>query len=71
MSTCHGIPNMIKASHISFKIIWLTFFIISTGLGSYYVIDSLLDYLRFQTVANIKVIQENQVPTIRNNRRPS
>ena len=65
-STAHGIPNMIKTSSILFKIIWSIVFILSTCAGSYFVIDSTLDYLKFQTVTNIKVIQEmqSQFPTL-------
>jgi len=65
-STAHGIPNIVKAKHLVIKIVWLVFFIISTGFGSYFVIDSVLDYLKFQTITTIKVVQEkqSQFPTV-------
>ncbi len=66
LSTAHGIPNIIKTDNLLFKIIWLIVLVISTGTGSYYVIDSIFDYLKFQTVTNIKVIEEkqSQFPTL-------
>ena len=65
-STAHGIPNIVKTSSILFKIIWSIAFILSTCAGSYFVINSTLDYLKFQTVSSIKVIQEmqSQFPTL-------
>ena len=65
-STSHGLPNIVKAKNLHTKITWSIFFIISTGVGLYYVIDSILDYLKFQTITNIKVTREkqSQFPTV-------
>ena len=65
-STAHGIPNILNARNLAFKIIWLIVFIISTCAGSYFVIDSVLDYLKFQSITSLEVIQENrsQFPTL-------
>ena len=52
-STAHGIPNIVKTSSILFKIIWSIAFILSTCAGSYFVINSTLDYLKFQTVSSM------------------
>lgn len=65
-STAHGLPNIVRAENFTFKIMWLLFFISSTCVGSYYVVDSIFDYLKFNTVANVKVVDEmqSQFPTV-------
>jgi len=41
---------------------WSFLTITSASIGSYYVIDAVLGYLRFKTVSKIEVITEKQVP---------
>jgi len=65
-STVHGISRIVKSKRLVFKIVWLIFFIASSTTGSYYVIDSIFDYFKCQTITTIKVIQEkqSQFPTV-------
>lgn len=65
-STAHGIPHLIRAKKIFFKLMWFTFTLISACLGSYFVIDNILDYLKYKTVTTIDVINEfeSQFPTL-------
>jgi hypothetical protein len=65
-STAHGIPHLIRAKKIFFKLMWFTVTLISACLGSYFVIDNILDYLKYKTVTTIDVINEfeSQFPTI-------
>jgi hypothetical protein len=59
-STAHGIPNIVKTDNLIVKIMWIIFLIVSISAGSYYTIDSILDYLKFNTVTTIQVISEDQ-----------
>jgi len=65
-STAHGIPNIMKSNSLIIKIMWAVFFIASTVAGSYYTIDSILDYLRFNTVTTIQILDEekSEFPTV-------
>jgi len=65
-STAHGIPNIMKSNSLIIKIMWAVFFIASTVAGSYYTIDSILDYLRFNTVTTIQILDEekSKFPTV-------
>ena len=58
VSTIHGIPNMIRSKKLFIFIMWSTFTILSACLGSYFVIDSVLNYLKFESVTKIVVINE-------------
>ena len=62
-STVHGFPNIIRSKNV---IMWSSFTLIFTCLGSYFVIDSILDYSKFTTVTRIEVItqQQSQFPTV-------
>lgn len=65
-STANGVPNMLRARNIFLKIMWLTFLIMSTCAGSYYTIDSIIDFFKYSSVTHINVINEDQsqFPTI-------
>ena len=65
-STAHGIPNIMKSNSLIIKIMWAVFFIASTVAGSYYTIDSILDYLRFNTITTIQILDEekSEFPTV-------
>jgi hypothetical protein len=61
-SSANGLPNIVNARNLFFRTMWLIFFIFSTLAGSYYTIDSVLNYLKFNVVTTIKVINEQQSP---------
>jgi hypothetical protein len=55
-------PNIVRSKRLVILLIWSTFTIISTCLGSYYVINSILEFLKYSTVTKIEVINEKQIP---------
>jgi len=65
-STSHGIPNIIKSDEKCLKIMWLVFFLLSSSVGIYTIIQSFNNYFSFDVVTSIKVIKEMPVefPTI-------
>lgn len=65
-SSVNGLPNLVKASNIFLKIMWSISLIISTCVGSYYTIDSIIDFFKYNSVTIIDVIheQQSQFPTI-------
>ncbi len=65
-STAHGLPNMVRTKNSLIVLMWSICFLIATGLCSYITIQSLIDYLKFDTVTSINEISENksQFPTV-------
>jgi len=65
-STAHGLPNILRSKQIFIKIIWFIFIICSVCFGSYFVLDNILDFLKYKTTTTISVISEDRVifPTI-------
>ena len=65
-STAHGLPNILRTKQIFIKIIWFIFLIFSTCVGSYFVIDNIIDYLKYKTTTTISIVNENSVefPTV-------
>ncbi len=61
VSTTHGLPNAFKTNRIIFKIMWISFFVISTFFGVNTVIDIIKTYLNYEIVTKIDVITE--IPT--------
>jgi len=59
-SSANGIPNIIRAKSLFFKLIWTICFVISACTGAYYTVDSIFDYLKYNTVTTFDVIAENQ-----------
>jgi hypothetical protein len=66
LSTCHGMPNIVRTQNLFILIMWSFFTVASTCFCSYFVIKAILDYLKNSTITNIQVISENQAqfPTI-------
>ena len=73
VSSAHGIPSILRTRHIFIKIMWLIFTLISFGFTSNLVVKSTLDYLEYNTVSSVNIIQEfkSQFPTITFCRTPS
>ena len=65
-STIHAIPNIFRSKIIFVKAIWFLSLIISTGFCSYMVVKSIQNYLEFNVVTKITVVDENPIvfPTI-------
>ena len=61
-----GISNIIRSDNLFVIIVWIIFILLSTAVGFNYVIKSIIDYLRYNTVTTIDVINERSVqfPTI-------
>jgi hypothetical protein len=66
MSTAHGIPNILRSNNLFLIIMWSMVCGLSVCVGSYFVIDNVLDYLKYNTVSTISVVSEQSVqfPTI-------
>jgi hypothetical protein len=62
LSTSHGVPNIFRTKNLFILIIWSFFTILSASFGSYLVLDSILDYLKYNTVTKIELINEQLVP---------
>lgn len=65
-SSAHGIQNIIRSKNTIIIWMWSFFLVISTCTGSYFVIKSTLDYLKYHTVTTISIIneQKTQFPTV-------
>lgn len=61
VSTSHGLPNIFRSQHSAIKLMWLCLFIASISMGFYLVSKSIIEYLNFEAVTKIDVI--NETPT--------
>lgn len=61
-STSHGIPNIVRSTSLLLKLMWATCLIVSTGLCSYLVVKSIMNYFEYEVVTKINVIYENPAP---------
>lgn len=58
-TTIHGIPNMVgEHGPMSFRIAWLFFFLASMGACAYFMYLSIADYLQYEVVSTMSVIDE-------------
>ena len=57
-TSVHAIPNIIRTPHRKLKIIWIIFFLISTGFCLFLVFKSITTYLEFEITTKIKYIYE-------------
>ena len=60
-STSHGLPNIFRSQHSAIKLMWICLFTASISMGFYIVTKSIIEYLDFETVTKINVI--NETPT--------
>ena len=65
-SSAHGLPRLLRSKNCVIKILWSIALVTSTICGSYFVIKNSLDYLKYETVTTISLIEENEVefPTL-------
>ena len=66
LSSAHGLPRLLRAKKNVFTVMWLLFLFSSILAGSILVINTILDFLNFDTTTSIKIIDEQQAqfPTI-------
>lgn len=57
-TTIHGIDKIFTPRHSVLKIIWIVFFLASTGGCAYFIANSIIEYLRFEVVTKIQVFYE-------------
>lgn len=53
-SSIHAIPNIIRTNSLIIKAMWTVFFILSTGLSCYSVVQNILDYLNYDVITKIR-----------------
>lgn len=58
-SSIHGIPNIAKTKRTIIKIIWLFSLISSFGICCNYTIDSVKEYLAYNTITDTEIFYEN------------
>jgi hypothetical protein len=65
-STCHGLPNIVRAKKVVIITMWTLVTFVSTCAASYFVIDSIVDFLKYHTVTTLQAVneQQSQFPTI-------
>ena len=57
-STSHGFPNMFRTKHCPVRVMWLIFFLVSTGFCIFMVYRSVNDYLSYDIVNKIRDFSE-------------
>ena len=60
-STFIGLPNIFRTDKACLKLMWLVLLITGISIGIYITIKTILDYLDYEVVTSIKVI--NEIPT--------
>ncbi|CAF1053668.1 unnamed protein product [Brachionus calyciflorus] len=61
-STSHGLPNIIRSETVSIRLMWIIFTIISTGLCAFMIVESIMNYLSYETTSKIRVLSESTYP---------
>lgn len=59
-TSAHGFPRLLRAKNLFFILMWLFFLCASILFGSYFVINTIFDYLKYETITSIQVITEEQ-----------
>ncbi|RMZ93689.1 acid-sensing ion channel 1 isoform X2, partial [Brachionus plicatilis] len=57
-STSHGIPNIIRSSHISLKVLWTCFTVLSAGACAYLITEAIITYFKYEVTTKTRVIYE-------------
>ncbi|RNA26674.1 acid-sensing ion channel 1 isoform X2 [Brachionus plicatilis] len=57
-STSHGLPNILKATKASIKIIWTILTILSTGVCAYLIAENIVNYFKYEVTTKTRVISE-------------
>ena len=61
-STCHAVPNVIRAEDRNFKTMWLCFLVVAAISCSYFVINAIVKFKKYDVVTNIEYISEIPSP---------
>ena len=59
-STSHGLPNALRTTHLSMRIMWSMCFLVSTGACSYLIIKSILAFFEYEVITKVRVVNEFQ-----------
>lgn len=59
--TIHSIPNIFRTKFISLKVIWTVAFLISSSLCFYSIVQSVLNYLKYEVNTKIRVIDQQSL----------
>ncbi|CAF0980970.1 unnamed protein product [Brachionus calyciflorus] len=57
-STSHGIPNIIRSDKLAIRLMWIFFTVMSTGLCSYMIVQSIMNYFSYETTSKIQIHTE-------------
>ena len=65
-STTHAIPNIFRSENIFLKIMWIIFFLLSSGVCLYLIVQSFQDFFSYPVTTTVQIINEPKVvfPTI-------
>jgi hypothetical protein len=58
-TTCHGIPHLMRSKSLILRTIWIVSTVASVCGCSYLITKSIIDYLSFSVVSNIRVVYDN------------
>ena len=66
ISSVHGVPNLIATKRSIIRYLWIFFILCSSGVCSYFVSKTIMDYLNYDVVSLIDVINEqySEFPTV-------
>lgn len=60
-TTSHGIPRIVESSKFYQKSIWLVCWLISIGLCSFMVSQSIMEYLKYDVVTKIRIVTQDKI----------
>lgn len=61
-SKCHGVANIVSNETIAFRVVWLVFFLASSGACMYLILYSFFDYFTYDVVSTSRIM--NEVPML-------
>lgn len=57
-TSIHAIPSIVRSPRLSIKIFWIIFFIIASGFCSFFIFQSIEQYLNFEVTTRVRYIYE-------------
>ena len=57
----HALPNIVKTNHLSIKILWTMYFILSGGFCTYFMINTILNYFNYEITSKINISYERML----------
>jgi hypothetical protein len=61
LSTSHGYPNLFRTDKTIIKYMWSVFLLFFVAASSYFVINNILDYLKFEATSKIRVVSQMEL----------